>query len=58
MVIHPNHDLLLIITVRSATLETLKQTGRHYDRSDHTHPGDAEAHGDRAHQPCQEETDR
>ena len=55
MVCQPDAGLLLVIPVRAAPLQALKQS-RHRDYSNnHTNASQAETHGDRAHQTRQEE---
>ena len=55
MVRQPDSDLLLVVPIRSASLQALKQACHHNDRSNDTDTGYAESHGDRTHQTCQEE---
>ena len=55
MVRQPDGNLLLVIAIRSATFQPLKQPRHNDDCSHDTDTGHAEPHGDRAHQTRQEE---
>ena len=54
----PDHDALLVVTVRAVAFQTLEERRHHEHRGDDAHTGQPKTHGDRTHEARQHQADR